>query len=303
MAYQLLTGRLPFTGDDGDEVAELYMEKQQCNNKDVFRAVLYSELDFERSPWDVLSPGAKDLVSSLLTRNCDNRPTAQQALSHPWLQQEGGVGSASVVPLGEDIVQRLQRYGVYGRLKQAALRKIAHAAIAANAGDSGVPAALREMFSRLDPGNTGRVELDVLRQELVGGHFELLPEEAEQLLTQIDINEDRYIDWEEWVAAMADWKSIRDSAGWEKLVTDAFRTMDKDLDAGLGAEDLEALLCGEEGCATPDWVDAALREADADGDGMVGLDDLKGLLMGHESDLALFDSRVAEEENNAATKG
>jgi len=33
IAYQLLTGRLPFSGEDGDEVTELYMQKQLFENK------------------------------------------------------------------------------------------------------------------------------------------------------------------------------------------------------------------------------------------------------------------------------
>ena len=33
IAYQLLTGRLPFAGEQGDEVAELYMRKQLFQNR------------------------------------------------------------------------------------------------------------------------------------------------------------------------------------------------------------------------------------------------------------------------------
>ena len=33
MAYQLLTGRLPFSGEDGDEVSELFMAKQVFENR------------------------------------------------------------------------------------------------------------------------------------------------------------------------------------------------------------------------------------------------------------------------------
>ena len=33
IAYQLLTGRLPFSGEDGDDVTELYMRKQLFENK------------------------------------------------------------------------------------------------------------------------------------------------------------------------------------------------------------------------------------------------------------------------------
>lgn len=33
IVYQLLTGRLPFSGESGDEVTELYMQEQLFENK------------------------------------------------------------------------------------------------------------------------------------------------------------------------------------------------------------------------------------------------------------------------------
>lgn len=50
--------------------------------QEVFRAVLYAELDFERAPWDAVSAECKQLVQSLLQRDPANRPTAAQALNH-----------------------------------------------------------------------------------------------------------------------------------------------------------------------------------------------------------------------------
>jgi serine/threonine protein kinase len=86
LAYQLLTGRLPFIGDNGVLVSKLYMTKQIFSNKDVFRAILYADLDFTSKPWDEISTEAKDLVQQLLTRNPSRRPTAAEALIHPWFQ-------------------------------------------------------------------------------------------------------------------------------------------------------------------------------------------------------------------------
>jgi serine/threonine protein kinase len=41
-----------------------------------------------RSPvWNSISPEAKDFVSKLLTFNPAERPTAQEILSHKWLQR------------------------------------------------------------------------------------------------------------------------------------------------------------------------------------------------------------------------
>lgn len=108
VAYQLLTGRLPF-GGEYTSVAETYMKSGTADNKEMFRAVLYANLDFESSPWDILTPEAKDLVSSMLNRNPDERPTAEEALQHPWLAEPEHV--ASDVPLGDTIIQRLQRFG------------------------------------------------------------------------------------------------------------------------------------------------------------------------------------------------
>lgn len=98
-------GRLPFSGEEGAEVAELYMTKQVYNNKDVFRAVLYSDLDFTSPPWDRLSGEAKDLVQSLLQRDGEARPSAEEALRHPWLQ----VGSKGGLPSSAKAVVHLRQ--------------------------------------------------------------------------------------------------------------------------------------------------------------------------------------------------
>ena len=49
--------------------------------QEVFRAVLYSDLDFERPPWDTISQDARALIVALLQRDADRRPTAREALS------------------------------------------------------------------------------------------------------------------------------------------------------------------------------------------------------------------------------
>jgi hypothetical protein len=73
----------------------------------------------------------------MLRRDPATRPTAVELLHHPWLRQldargggglgangssvdgAGSVGSSmEEAPLSDTLVQRLQRYGTYGRLKQ-----------------------------------------------------------------------------------------------------------------------------------------------------------------------------------------
>jgi calcium-dependent protein kinase len=291
VAYMLLTGRLPFTGEEGAEVASLYMTSHVYNNKDVFRAVLYADLDFERPPWDVVSAEALDFVKCLLSRNPEDRLTASSALSHPWLKLMATGDEGNIVELGDSIVQRLQRYGTFGMLKQAALRKVAKAFVV----NKRTPGSNINLFQELGL-PASHLSLEDLKLELCRkGHFNLSEPEAEQLLAQLEPDAvTGMVDVDAWAAAMADWSVVRDSAEWDVLVADVFREADRDDDRRLGTKDLERLMCGEEGCHVPDMVDAALRDGDGDYDGGISLKEFKELLSSeHEGDLALFNPRLS----------
>lgn len=305
VAYMLLSGRLPFTGEEGAEVASLYMTSHVYNNKDVFRAVLYADLDFERPPWDVVSAEALDFVQSLLSRNPEERPTATAALSHPWLRATavGDQSSHDVVELGDSIVQRLQRYGTFGMLKQAALRKVARAFVV-NTGiqSHNTPGSKISLVQGLGL-PASHLSLEDLKLELCKkGHFNLSEPEADQLLAQLEPDAvTGMVDVDAWAAAMADWSVVRDSAEWDVLVADVFREADRDDDRKLGTKDLERLLCGEEGCHVPDVVEAALRDGDGDYDGGISLKEFRELLSSeHEGDLALFDPRLSMDSSSSS---
>ncbi|CAI5467623.1 unnamed protein product [Closterium sp. Yama58-4] len=69
--YVLLCGLPPFWGD---------------TTEDVFKSILWQELDFETEPWPVVSTAAKDLVRRMLTRKYDRRITVSEILKHPWIK-------------------------------------------------------------------------------------------------------------------------------------------------------------------------------------------------------------------------
>lgn len=70
-------------------------------------SILTSKLSFNRSCWTGISDDAKDFVGSLLNRDPAARPTAKQALQHPWLKGEVGERSQGQ-PLQRSVVQRIQ---------------------------------------------------------------------------------------------------------------------------------------------------------------------------------------------------
>ena len=64
-------------------------------------------MDFKRSAWDGISQEARDFVGALLQKDPAKRPTAKQALKHPWLK--GSVAERSAGrPLSLAVVQRIQ---------------------------------------------------------------------------------------------------------------------------------------------------------------------------------------------------
>ena len=58
------------------------------------------------------------VAQALLQEEPSARPTAQEALKHPWLKLDSATHAASA-PLGASLVQRLQRFHTYDKFKQA----------------------------------------------------------------------------------------------------------------------------------------------------------------------------------------
>ena len=217
------------------QVSKLYMAKQIFTNKDVFRAILYADLDFAREPWPDVSEGGKQLVQSLLTRDPAKRPTAAEALAHPWFAQleEGALsgntsngngangangskgtgkgapgGTPRAGPLLDSVVQRLQRFGTYGRLKQVALRQIASAWLPL-AGDQEMVAEIRATFEAMDAEGNGKVPYSAVVAMLKRGDFDISETETEVLISQMDVSEQGHVQYEDWLAAMVEWRTLQ----------------------------------------------------------------------------------------------
>ena len=72
IAYLLLCGSLPF---DSESKTEIF--KQTCRAK----------LDFDDEIWELISPEAKDVVTLLLKRDPDDRPSIHKILKHDWFKK------------------------------------------------------------------------------------------------------------------------------------------------------------------------------------------------------------------------
>ena len=70
MTYVLLSGNPPFNGSD---------------EKEIIKKVKAGRISFQNPVWDHVGDSAKDFIRSLLTIDRHERPSAQDALNHPWM--------------------------------------------------------------------------------------------------------------------------------------------------------------------------------------------------------------------------
>ncbi|XP_036392257.1 serine/threonine-protein kinase DCLK1b isoform X2 [Megalops cyprinoides] len=76
ITYILLCGFPPFRGSSDDQEA-------------LFDQILMGQLDFPLPYWDNVSDTAKELITSMLQVEVDQRYTALQVLDHPWVNDDG----------------------------------------------------------------------------------------------------------------------------------------------------------------------------------------------------------------------
>lgn len=71
ITYIMLCGYPPFYGDDKTEI---------------FSSVRGAKFDFPSPDWDPITDEAKHFISTLLSKNPASRPSARDAMRHPWIQ-------------------------------------------------------------------------------------------------------------------------------------------------------------------------------------------------------------------------
>ena len=72
VTYILLSGKIPFPGD---------------NNKEIIENVTKGDFHFEYDAFKQVSDEAKDLISKLLVKDYEARLSAEGALDHNWIKK------------------------------------------------------------------------------------------------------------------------------------------------------------------------------------------------------------------------
>ncbi|KAL8489593.1 hypothetical protein ACS0TY_024995 [Phlomoides rotata] len=248
--YILLCGFPPFWSETEQGVAQ---------------AIIRSKVEFRRDPWPKISDKAKDLVKKMLNPNPKQRPTAEEVLDHPWLQN---AKSAPNVSLGETVMARLKQFSMMNKLKKRALRVIAeHLSVEEVAG-------IKEGFKLMDTENKGKIDINDLRDGLhkLGHH---IPENDLQFLMEAgDVDKDGYLDYGEFVAISVHIRKMGNDDHLQK----AFDFFDKDGSGYIEIEELRDAFADEVEATSEDFINAIIQDVDTDKDGRISYEEFAAMM-------------------------
>jgi len=250
MMYMLLTGEHPFAVE-----ADL----QRRSPKKLFHKIKTKEPNMEFLKG--VHPDAKDLILKLLAKKPQERPSAREALQHPWCQsirrQTGGASGPNLKSL-----RNIRNYCHSSKLEQV-LRTIA--AREANHQDL---ASLRQAFQEVDLDGSGTLSKDEVHALLRDKMGETVDDATfNNLWATLDCDESGVIGYTEFLSAVVD-KSIYAQ---DEIIQRAFEYFDLDNSGSIDRDELALVLGADE-------VDEVMAKLDLDGSGKISRNEFRDFI-------------------------
>eukprot|EP00899_Mesostigma_viride_P013940 jgi/Mesvir1/22547/Mv18562-RA.1 len=216
--YQLLCGSLPF---------------KRRSVASTFAAIRRGNYTLEGPAWANVSSTAKELLQWMLTVSVHDRPTAKEALEHPWIRSEG---NWSDKPLDWTMFQRMQQFSTmeHPKILQIMAQFLPeHGQIIQQSGD---------LFRQHDIDKDGVLNYPEFLKMIKKQKHKVTNTELEMLFKQIDINNDGAIDVQEFTTALLPWKRIKETGQWDEIVAITFKALDKDNSGTVDPVDISAYI-------------------------------------------------------------
>lgn len=254
--YVMLTGRFPFDGDVEDEV---------------FNKIKYNSPDMSLKEIKQCSPEVRDLLSKMLEKDPLERINAFNALHHKAFNTLLKRKSEK----DKDTLSRSNSINVLKNLKKSKTGKF-NQAIAAfithNYLSKEVALKHKEIFKAIDLDGDGRLT----KQELIEGYNKIgssyKPEEIEDILTNLDRDNNGYIEEEEFIAASVDINVLLSETNMKM----AFDSIDIDKSGAVSLDEVGRFIGGEE--YESELIREVIIDAGKDPNKEITFEDFKGIL-------------------------
>jgi len=256
--YILLCGFPPFGGNSDEQI---------------LKKVSVGKFSFPSPEWDEISADVKDLVTQMLNLDPGLRPSAREALSHPWLNQASHQQLNSTA--ASAIFRNLQTFKVERTLQKATLTFIA-SQLSTNA----EKADMISIFHGLDSEHSGtlsRAELVQGFEQLFGSQIEDVEAEVDRVMAEVDTDRSGEIDYTEFAIATMNRQKMLSREHMEA----AFHAFDLDGNGTISKEELHTLLGGRRHYSEEVWEDI-VKEVDQNGDGVIDFNEFMDMMMRYD---------------------
>lgn len=212
-----------------------------------------------------MSDTGKDFITQLLTKDQDKRPTAEQALQHPWIQQANQLSKEAIssdVAMGA--LSNLQNFNASSKLKQATYAFIASQLLSKQEKEQ-----IDKVFRAMDINGDGKLQ----KNEIKAGYAEyfgrqLTDEEVDDMFAKVDADGSGEIEYSEFVVATMNEKNLLSN---NKLQT-AFKMFDKDGGGTISVEEIKQVLSFGQNL-DESLIDQIIKQVDENGDGEISYDE------------------------------
>jgi len=199
------------------------------------KKVKSAKVSFADPVWAQVSDQAKDFITQLLTKEQDKRPSAEQALQHPWIKNAEKAQKDLVsgdVAMGA--LSNLKNFNADSKLKQATFAFIASQLLSKQEKES-----IDKVFRAMDVNGDGKLS----KEEIKNGYAEyfgksLSDEEIDEMFDKVDADGSGAIDYSEFVVATMNEKNLLSN---NKLQT-AFKMFDKDGGGSISTDEIKQVL-------------------------------------------------------------
>ena len=221
--YILLTGVPPFGGSNNRIIIEKILKK-----------------DYDKTLLAKRCRACKELISLLLERDINKRIRADGALKHKWFQiYKSKEIRVDVEPeIIEKCLANLKKYKKSSEIQEVALAYLVHNNPELKEVDDAC-----KIFGIIDKNGNGKIN----QEELYNGLKDIyqsdrLKQDVEEIFTNLDVNNDLYLEYEEFVRAAID-KSIFLT---ESSLKFAFNFFDKSNKGEITVNDLISVFSGDD---------------------------------------------------------
>ena len=260
ICFLVLGGYAPFDGDEMDEICDRIEEG----------TVIF---DDEPEVWDSVTDEAKEFIRFLLTYEEDKRPTAIEALQHPWLKkvreqscktfrrQNSGTCQAAL--------ENMEDFDSESKLKQATYALIASQLLLKSEKDE-----IDEVFRVLDADCSGRLSKEEVKYAYEEFYEQdLSDEDVELIFKRVNFSGSGFIEYSEFVIASLMSKQLIDNAKLEA----AFSEFDIDGNGFIDTDELKTVLVADDDM--DDYImNKIIRQVDKDGDGQISFEEFKSMM-------------------------